>query len=106
MQSWLLRGILALAFGALCTLPAAAAARWPFLGKWDCGVAEFTFTRTTYNNGSEDMPIKKVEKTKDGSYTLRFADGYSIGLSGFTKDTMAWFSPESGDSFECRRTDK
>ena len=106
MPARLSRKTLALAFAALCALPAAAADKWPFLGRWDCGVAEFTFTRTTYNNGSDDMPIKKVEKNKDGSYTLRFADGYSIGLSGFTGKTMGWFSPESGDSFECRRIGK
>lgn len=74
----------------------------PFVGRWDCEVAEFTFTATTYHNGSETMKIAKV--TRDGTaYLLHFADGYRIGLDGVKRDKMQWFSFESGDSFTCRR---
>ena len=74
----------------------------PFLGEWDCGVATFTFTKDTYNNGSEDMPIQEVQEGSDGSYTLLFADDYTITLSGFTDDAMGWLS-SSGESLECKR---
>ena len=32
-----------------------------------------------------------------------FADDYMITLSGITKDEMGWFSPASGDNFNCKR---
>lgn len=75
----------------------------PFVGTWDCQVATFTFTPTVYNNGSEDLPIEEAQEGTDGSYTLLFADDYTITLSGFTDDAMSWFSPASGDSFDCKR---
>jgi hypothetical protein len=76
----------------------------PFIGTWDSEVATFTFTPTTYNNGSEDLEILEIQEGSDGSYTLMFADDYMISLSGFTGDSMGWFSPGSGDSFQCTRT--
>jgi hypothetical protein len=87
-----------LAFGSL---PAAAEDELPFIGTWDCEVATFTFTEDSYNNGSEDLPIQEIQEGTDGSYTLFFADDYIITLSGFTGDAMGWFSPASGDSFQC-----
>lgn len=75
----------------------------PFVGTWDCEVQTFTFTASTYNNGSEDLPIQEVQEGSDGSYTLFFVDDYIITLSGFTGDTMGWFSPASGDNFNCTR---
>jgi hypothetical protein len=74
----------------------------PFVGEWDCGVATFTFTSDTYNNGSEDLPIQEVQEGTDGSYTLFFADDYTISLSGFTDDAMGWLS-SSGETLECTR---
>ena len=95
---------LALPAFALYTMSAAPslADDLPFLGKWDCGVATFTFTADTYNNGSEDMPIQEVQEGSDGSYTLMFADDYTITLSGFADDAMGWLS-SSGESLECKR---
>jgi hypothetical protein len=83
-----------------------AAEKYPFIGKWDCEVATFTFTAYIYNNGEEDLPVKKIKKEKDGSYFLTFSNGYQIGLSGFSKNRMQWFSPESGDSFTCKKLKK
>jgi hypothetical protein len=80
-----------------------AADELPFLGTWDCEVATFSFTPRVYNNGSEDLQIKEIQEGTDGSYTLLFADDYMITLSGFTGDSMGWFSPASGDSFQCSR---
>ena len=97
---------LALLAFPLCALSAgpALADDLPFLGKWDCGVATFTFTPDTYNNGSEDMPIQEVQEGSDGSYTLLFADDYTISLSGFTDDAMGWLS-SSGESLDCKRAE-
>jgi len=83
--------------------PAGAAEKLPFEGTWDCEVGTFTFTPKVYNNGSEDLPILEVQEGTDGSYTLMFADDYSISLSGFTGDKMGWLSSASGDSFQCTR---
>lgn len=77
-----------------------AADELPFLGTWDCEVATFSFTPKFYNNGSEDL---EIQEGTDGSYRLLFADDYMITLSGFTGDGMGWFSPASGDSFQCKR---
>lgn len=74
----------------------------PFIGTWDCEVATFTFTADTYDKGSETLPIEEVQEGSDGSWTLMFAEDYIITLSGFTGDEMGWFSPASGDSFQCK----
>lgn len=95
----LLAGVLALS--ALSVLPAAAN-DLPFIGKWDCGVGTFAFTETTYNNGSDDLAIQETQEGTDGSWTLFFADDYTITLSGFTGTEMGWFS-SSGESLECKR---
>jgi hypothetical protein len=92
-----------------CTVCATGASRsladeLPFVGEWDCGVATFTFTGDTYNNGSEDMPIQEVQEGTDGSYTLFLADDYTITLSGFTGGAMGWLS-SSGESLECKRVE-
>ena len=81
----------------------AFAQEFPFVGSWDCEVQIFTLTADTYNNGSEDLPISEVQEGTDGSYTLFLSDDYIITLSGFTDDAMGWFSPASGDNFNCVR---
>ena len=97
-----LAATLAIALAA-SSVGAARSDELPFVGTWDCEVATFTFTPTVYNNGSEDLPIEEVQEGSDGSWTLMFADDYIITLSGFTGDTMGWFSPASGDNFSCTR---
>ena len=75
---------------------------YAFVGRWDCGVETFTFTNTTYNNGSETFPIQSVRR--DGrNYTLRFANGYVIGLGAVTATGLTWVSGASGDQFNCTR---
>jgi hypothetical protein len=99
------RRLIAAAALLLASLPAASADELPFVGTWDCEVATFSFTEDTYNNGSEDLPILEAQEGTDGSYTLMFADDYIITLSGFTGEEMGWFSPASGDSFQCSRVE-
>ncbi|WP_455271162.1 hypothetical protein [Rhizobium herbae] len=82
--------------------PAFAAGDAPYIGRWDCGVATFSFTKDTYDAGEGPMPIRKVEK-EDGNYILSFDDNYQIGLSGVTKTSMQWLSMASGDTFDCKR---
>ena len=80
-----------------------SAGKLPFLGTWDCEVAYFRFTPKVYNNGSEDLPILEMQEGSDGSYTLFFADDYSITLGDFAGDSMTWLSAASGDSFNCEK---
>ena len=99
------RSILPIAAAALLALGASSrAADLPFVGSWDCGVATFSFTADTYNNGSEDMPILEKQEGSDGSWTLIFDGGYTITLSGFAGDSMGCMS-SSGESLECKRVE-
>jgi hypothetical protein len=98
----LLPPMVAFALYALAT--PASADELPFVGRWDCGVGTFLFTSEAYNNGSDDLPIQEVQEGTDGSYTLFFADDYTITLSGFTGDEMGWLS-SSGESLECTRAE-
>jgi hypothetical protein len=98
----LLLPAIAFAFHAFVT--PASAEDLPFIGKWDCGVGIFVFTSETYNNGSDDLAILEAQEGTDGSYTLFFADDYTITLSGFTGDEMGWLS-SSGESLECKRAE-
>ena len=75
---------------------------YAFVGTWDCQVETFTFTNTTYSNGSDSYPIQSV--SQDGrNYTLRFANGYTIALAAVTDTGLTWVSGASGDQFNCRR---
>ncbi len=73
-----------------------------FVGAWDCGVETFTFTNTTYNDGTNTYPIQSVAKNS-GNYTLRFGNGYVVALGAVTATGLTWVSGQSGDQFNCRR---
>ena len=94
----------AIAFAVSAFAAPAGADELPFVGDWNCGVGTFVFTSQTYNNGSDDLPIQEVQEGTDGSYTLFFADDYTVTLSGFTGDEMGWLS-SSGESLECTRAE-
>jgi hypothetical protein len=86
----------------LCSAAAPAlAADEPYQGVWDCsGYGELTITATTYDFG-ERSTIAEV--TRDGpAYILTMTDGYTVAVAVEGK-VLNWFSPESGDSFDCRR---
>lgn len=82
--------------------PARAQDLPPYVGVWDCSVGIFTFTRESYNNGSDIMPFSDIEQDGD-NFIISFADGYQIGVSMNGDEAMQWLSMASGDSFECRR---
>ncbi|MDF2115512.1 hypothetical protein PY365_08025 [Roseiarcaceae bacterium H3SJ34-1] len=94
---------IALAIAAVVAADHAAAADYAFVGRWDCGVATFTFTPRTYNNGSQTMRFNKIEFGKGSDFKLTFPDGYSISLLDVKAKTMTWHSMASGDIFECTR---
>lgn len=97
------RSVICLFILGFSSLAASAAEDLPFVGTWDCDVATFTLTNSTYDNGSEVLDIEETQEGTDGSYTLMFKDDYTITLSGISGDEMGWFSPASGDNFNCKR---
>lgn len=96
--------LLALPFllAACVSEPTGPSEPYAFVGSWDCGVETFTFTNTTYDNGTTTYPIQNV--AKDGSnYTLRFGNGYFLALGAVTATGLTWVSGQTGDQFNCRR---
>ncbi|MES2914686.1 MAG: hypothetical protein V4753_06150 [Pseudomonadota bacterium] len=87
---------------AACVQTSGPSEPYAFVGSWDCGVDTFTFTNTTYNNGTDTYPIQNV--ARDGSnYTLRFGNGYVLALGAVTATGLTWVSGQSGDQFNCVR---
>ena len=87
---------------AACVQDSGPSEPYAFVGSWDCGVETFTFTNSTYNNGTDTYPIKNV--ARDGNnYTLRFGNGYVVALGAVTATGLTWVSGQSGDQFNCRR---
>lgn len=85
-----------------CVSQVPSADPYPFVGSWDCGVATFRFTDTTYNNGSNTYAIRSV--ARDGrNFTLWLGDGSTIGLAAVTETGLTWVSGRTGDQFNCRR---
>lgn len=95
-----MRTLIAAAVATLLSAPALAADA-PYAGTWDCGgYGTLTIEGTTYDFG-ERATIAEV--ARDGpSYILTMTDGYAVAVA-VDGDTLAWYSPESGDSFDCRR---
>lgn len=91
-----------LALGASLSTASAQTPTYPFVGKWDCEVATFTFTDKTYNNGSETLRMTRVEK-KGAGYELSFPKNYKVMVGNFKGATMSWLSGASGDGFTCKR---
>ena len=87
---------------AACTQDSGPSEPYAFVGSWDCGVDTFTFTNTTYNNGSDTYPIQHVSRD-DRNYTLHFANGYVVALGAVTATGLTWVSGATGDQFNCVR---
>ncbi len=87
---------------AACTQDSGPSEPYAFVGARDCGVQSFSFTNTTYTNGTDTYPIQTV--SRDGrNYTLRFSNGYVITLAAVTDTGLTWVSGQTGDQFNCRR---
>lgn len=94
--------LLPLAALPACVSDPGPAEPYAFVGSWDCQVETFTFTNTTYNDGTNTYRIKTV--AQDGSnYTLFIEGGFKIGLGLVTDTGMTWVSGTTGDQFNCRR---
>ncbi len=87
---------------AACVEPTGPSDPYSFVGSWDCGVSVFTFTNTTYNDGTNTYPIRSVTRD-DRNYTLRFDNGYVLGLAAVTNTGLTWISGTTDDRFNCRR---
>jgi hypothetical protein len=94
---------LGLALGlAACAPEPVPVEPYPFAGTWDCGAQTFTFTDTTWNNGTQTLPILSV--ARDGwNYTLFFPSGYMFALVAVTETGMTWVSGKTGNKLNCRR---
>lgn len=87
---------------AACVPGSGPSETYAFVGSWDCGVDTFTFTNTTYNNGTDTYAIQNV--ARDGNnYTLRFGNGYVLALGAVTATGLTWVSGQTGDQFNCVR---
>ena len=91
-----------LALSACMSEPKGPTEPYAFVGSWDCGVETFTFTNTTYNDGTSTYPILNVARN-DRNYTLRFANGYVVALGAVTATGLTWVSGTTGDQFNCVR---
>ena len=84
----------------MCAAPAFAEAQLPIYGEWDCGPNAFSLTERHYNDTSR---VESIERIADDAYGVTLTDGYRFALFDVTTRTLTWHSPESGDTFECRR---
>jgi hypothetical protein len=75
---------------------------YAFVGSWDCGVGTFTFTNTTYNDGTNSYPIRSVRR-ENSNYTLRIGNGFVLALGAVTETGLTWVSGTTGDKLNCRR---
>lgn len=89
--------------GAMIASAPAGAKDYPFVGTWDCEVATFTYTSESWNNGVATFPFSSVNCCKGDEAQLMFRGGYETQLSQITPDSMKWYSPASGDGFDCKR---
>jgi hypothetical protein len=87
---------------AACTNDDGPVEPYAFVGIWDCGVATFVFTNTSYNNGSATIPIRTV--TQSGrNFVLYLDGGYKVALGAVTPTGLTWVSSATGDQLNCRR---
>jgi hypothetical protein len=91
-----------LLLSACVSEPTGPSEPYAFVGSWDCGVETFTFTNTTYNDGTNTYPIQNVAKNGN-NYTLRFGNGYVLALGAVTATGLTWVSGQTGDQFNCVR---
>ncbi len=75
---------------------------YAFVGSWDCAGKNFTFTNTTYNDGTNTYPIRSVRR-ENRNYTLRFGNGFVLALGAVTETGLTWVSGTTGDTLNCRR---
>ncbi|MFP7675772.1 hypothetical protein ACG74X_20770 [Marivita sp. S0852] len=70
----------------------------PIFGVWDCDGGPMTIDADTY----QGKPIDTIEENA-GNFLVTMADGYRFATFDVTPTSFTWYSPQSGDSFNCRK---
>jgi hypothetical protein len=101
----MMKTFIAIAAVAMLASSSTWADDFPFVGKWNCGVAEFTFTNLTAYNGSETYPILKVEKaTQSGFRSEKGAMSYRLEFQKRLCVFVAKYQGQDHDvAFACQR---
>ena len=103
MNFKILFGLVAIGLAGCATTNSALSESPKYIGMWDCGISEFTFTPTHYRVlGMEPIAIKNVENSTN-DYFITMVDGYRISLFDVSPKTMIWHSLSSGDTFDCKK---
>jgi hypothetical protein len=93
---------LALGLSVACTPAQGPDEPYPFVGTWDCGVATFRFTNTSYFNGSQTFGLRSVARN-GSNYLLYLDNGEKVALGLVTSTGLTWVSGQTGDQFNCVR---
>lgn len=73
-------------------------------GKWDCGqVMGFALDASTYTVNGKKVAVANVEQIAEGAFGVTLVDDYRFALFDVGPTSLTWHSPESGDTFECKR---
>jgi len=90
----------------ICVSPEAASAvtgRIPY-GKWNCGnVMGFSLDGSTYTVNGKRVAVANVEQIAEDAYGVTLVDAYRFALFDVGPESLTWHSPESGDTFDCKR---
>lgn len=70
----------------------------PIFGKWDCDGGIMTIDANSY----QGQLMEVIEKMKE-DYLVTMKDGYRFATFEVTPDSFVWYSPASGDTFQCRK---
>lgn len=76
----------------------------PVFGNWDCGeVMGFALDARNYNVNGQNGSVDSIEMIAADAFGVTLDDGYRFALFDVTPGSLTWHSPESGDTFDCRR---
>ena len=75
---------------------------YPFLGRWTCGEATYTFTADTFNDGTQDYFVRAVVSGLH-DFRIILATGTEVDISAVTDTTMVLDSEAAQDRFTCTR---
>ncbi|WP_139300617.1 hypothetical protein [Wenxinia saemankumensis] len=80
----------------------------PFMGSWDCdGMARMTFRPDGYDQGGVVLTYAQLEEIVPGRmWGIVMTDGYVVTVEADGSDWLTWHSPQSGDTFRCRRIEE
>jgi hypothetical protein len=88
----------------LLSFSGAQAQDYPFVGRWDCEGATFSFTETSYNGGMGAQAIASIEAEGSG-FILTLANEQEVIVSEFNDGKMVWLYWSSGERRVCQKLD-